>query len=83
MGSYMNVSSNDDEVRKFHELVGRNVKLLREKKKLTQIQLSYEIGQNSTTILSQAELGKVKHFNLTQLYKISKILECDICDFFN
>ena len=40
------------------------------------------IGQKSTTIISQAELGTKKHFNIEQLYKIAKVLKCDIQDFF-
>lgn len=66
----------------FHKKIGSNVKKLREEKGLTQLELSQSIEHKTTTIISQAELGKKKHFNLEQLYKISKILECDICDFF-
>ena len=69
------------EVDKLHEKIGSNVKRIREEKKFTQLELAIAIGQKSTTIISQAELGKNKHFNLEQLYKISKILDCDIKDF--
>ncbi len=79
----MTFEINQNEISDFHTLIGRNVKILREQKSLTQIQLSLEIGQNSTSIISQAELGKGKHFNLTHLYMISKVLECNICDFFD
>lgn len=79
----MNLNITDDDVEQFHKLIGSNVKKYREEKGLSQMQLSYEIGQNSTSIVSQAELGKGKRFNLTHLYKISKILDCDICDFFS
>jgi len=65
-----------------HKTIGSNVKRLRKKKGISQIELSLAIGQKSTTIISQAELGKKKHFNIEHLYKISKVLECDICDFF-
>ena len=71
------------EIQEFHELIGRNVKKLREQKKLTQLALSQEIGQKSTTVISQAEVGKGKRFNVAQLYKISKVLECEIGDFFD
>jgi len=77
----MNLNTTDD-IDQFHKLVGSNVKKYREKKGLSQMQLSYEIGQNSTSIISQAELGKGKRFNLTHLYKMSTVLDCDICDFF-
>lgn len=78
----MHVKIKNSDIDDFHVLVGRNVKMLREQKGLTQIQLSLEIGQSSTSIISQAELGKGKRFNLEHLYKISIVLECDICDFF-
>lgn len=67
----------------FHKKIGQNVKKYREEKGLTQLELSQSIGHKTTTIISQAELGKKKHFNLEQLYKISKILDCKICDFFS
>ncbi|UCN00216.1 helix-turn-helix domain-containing protein [Sulfurimonas sp. SWIR-19] len=71
------------EVERLHKRIGKNVKKLREGKKLTQLDLALAIGQKSTTIISQAELGTNKHFNIEQLYKISKVLGCDITDFFN
>ncbi len=71
-----------DEIEEFHKLIGRNVKRIREARKFTQMQLSLAIGQKSTTIISQAEIGTKKHFNIEQLYKISKVLNCDIREFF-
>ena len=71
----------DKEVKSFHELIGKNVKRIREEKGFSQRALSLAIGQESTSIISQAELGKKKHFNIEQLYKISKALNCDICNF--
>jgi len=71
------------EVLELHQKIGSNVKKIRLAKGLTQLELSMQIGQKSTTIISQAELGSKKHFNIEQLYKISQILECDITDFFN
>lgn len=65
-----------------HQTIGSNVKRLRTKKGISQYELSLAIGQKSTTIISQAELGKNKHFNIKHLYHISKVLECDICEFF-
>ena len=65
-----------------HKKIGHNVKMRREEVGLSQLRLAEEIGQKSTTIISQAELGKNKHFNIEQLYKIAQVLECDICQFF-
>ena len=72
----------DLEVAELHKKIGMNVKRLRLEKKLTQLELAMAIGQNSTTIISQAELGSKKHFNIEQLYKLSKVLNCEISDFF-
>lgn len=71
----------DEEVEKLHKQIGENVKKKREEKGMTQLQLAMAIGQKSTTIISQAELASNKHFNIKQLYKISKVLNCKICDF--
>ncbi|WP_152184889.1 helix-turn-helix domain-containing protein [Sulfurimonas indica] len=72
----------DLEVTELHKKIGMNVKRLRLEKKLTQLELAMAIGQKSTTIISQAELGSKKHFNIEQLYKLSKVLNCEISDFF-
>ena len=70
------------ELVKLHAQIGSNVKEKREAKGLSQLKLAEEIGQKSTTIISQGELARNKHFNIDQLYKISIALECDICEFF-
>jgi len=79
----MNLAEVNKEVLELHKIIGKNVKRIRVEKKYSQRSLSLSIGQESTTVLSQAELGKVKHFNIEQLYKISKVLDVDICEFFN
>lgn len=66
-----------------HKNIGKNVKNFREQKGMSQLELAHAIGHKTTTIVSQAELGKNKHFNIEQLYKISIALECSICDFFS
>jgi len=73
----------NQEIIDLHKKIGKNVQLKRAEKGLTQLKLAEDIGHSSTTIISQAELGSKKHFNIEQLYKISKILECNIADFFN
>lgn len=73
----------DQEILDLHKLIGKNVQEIRIQKGFTQLKLAEAIGHNSTTIISQAEIGSKKHFNIEQLYKISIILECDITDFFN
>lgn len=49
---------------------------------MSQIELSQVIGHSATTIISLAEIGKRKHFNIQQLHKISIALDIDICKFF-
>ena len=78
----MDTNNSLQEIEQLHKKIGQNVKQIREKKGMTQLELSQAIGHKTTTILSQAELGKNKHFNIEQLYKISQVLNCDLCDFF-
>lgn len=66
-----------------HILIGDNVARLRKKAKFSQLELSLEIGNKSPSLLSSAEVYKNKrHFNITQLHKIAKVLDIDICEFF-
>jgi transcriptional regulator with XRE-family HTH domain len=66
-----------------HICIGKNVARLRNEANLSQLELSLEIGNKSPSLLSSAEVYKNKrHFNITQLHKIAKILEIDICEFF-
>ena len=77
--------------RKFEELttdelyilIGKNVAKLRKKASLSQLDLSLEMGNKSTSLVSSAEIYKNKRkFNIAQLHKIAKILNVEICDFF-
>jgi len=66
-----------------HILIGNNVSRLRKEADLSQLELSLEIGNKSPSLLSSAEVYKNKrHFNITQLHKIAKVLDIDICEFF-
>jgi len=74
-----NLSS--DFIKQFHKKIGENVKNAREKKGLTQLQLSQAIGHKSVTIISRAEISyKGQHFNIEHLVKIAYVLEIDICE---
>lgn len=69
------------EINKFHIEIGKKVKEEREKRNITQLELSLSMGYKSVSLVSAAELTyKGKHFNLEQLYKISKILNLSIHD---
>ena len=66
----------DEELDFFYKKIGDNVKKYRKEKNFTQMQLALAIGHNSVGHVAKAELYKYgKHFNLEQLYKISKVLE--------
>ena len=73
----------DEDVSSFYKLIGTNVKRLRKEHKVTQIELALAIGHNSVAHISKAELNILnKHFSTEQLYKISKVLDVDMSEFF-
>lgn len=69
-------------IEELHIKIGENVKKYREEKGISQLELSQIIGHKSTTMISQGEIGKKKHFNIEQLHLISQALGLDICKFF-
>lgn len=76
-------SFSDEEIQNIYKVIGENVKHYRTLKKMTQLSLSYEMGYKSVSLVSAAELcNDGKHFNIEHLYKISKILEVPISQFF-
>ena len=63
--------------------IGKNVKLLRQKKNISQLELSLAIGHKSVGTISMAEIClNNKHFNIEHLMKIADVLEVDVCEFF-
>jgi len=73
----------NQEVSDLYTKIGQKVKVLRESKNMTQLDLSLEMGYKSVSLVSAAELcNDGKHFNIEHLYKISKILDEDIEYFF-
>lgn len=55
--------------------------MARKARKISQMELALSMGHNSVGHVAKAELYKYKkHFSLEQLYKISKILEIDLCE---
>lgn len=72
----------DSQIDDFYKLIGSNVKKMRNKKGLSQLQLSQALGLKSVGLVSQAELYlKKQHFNMKHLYQIAYILECEVSDF--
>lgn len=71
----------DEEIRRFYQVVSKNVKKIRNEKRMSQLELSLTIGQKGNAFYNYAENNtNNKHFNLEHLYKISKALDVDICE---
>ena len=71
------------EIKKFYKKIGKNVKKKRLEKGYSQLDLALEIDIKSVAFYSNCEnLRYNKHFNLEHLYKLSKVLKVDICEFF-
>ncbi|MFT5835626.1 MAG: transcriptional regulator with XRE-family HTH domain [Sulfurimonas sp.] len=73
----------EDSILELYKLIGQNVKKHRNIKNMTQLDLSHEMGYKSVSLVSAAELNNDNtHFNIAHLYKISKILDIDMCELF-
>lgn len=73
----------EKEVLQLYKNIGQRVKELRQLNKMTQLDLSLEMGYKSVSLVSAAELcSDNKHFNIEHLYKISKILGVKLSSFF-
>ena len=73
----------DEEVVIFHKLISENIKRIRKEKGITQLDLALSIGHKSMSSIGKIEAGlENKHYNVEQLYKISKVLEVDVCESF-
>jgi transcriptional regulator with XRE-family HTH domain len=59
--------------RNFNKIVGKKVQLLREIKEMSQMDLAYELGYNSTGAISQIESGE-RGMGKDKLIKASKVL---------
>jgi transcriptional regulator with XRE-family HTH domain len=71
----------DKEAELFLDQVSKNVIAMRRIKGLSQLQLATEIGYKSASYLGRMEIRKDgQHFHLTQLYKIAKVLNIDVCE---
>lgn len=73
----------DEELELFSKVVSDNVKRLRIEKNISQLDMALSIGQKGSGFYACAEAYlNAKRFNIFHLYKIAKVLECDICEFF-
>lgn len=72
-----------EEINDFMQNTSNNVKRIRQEKKFSQLEVALSIGQKSSGFYANAENNSHnKHFNLVHLYKISKLFEVDISEFF-
>lgn len=72
----------ESQIDDFYKMIGANVKKMRNKRGMTQLQLSQALGHKSVGLVSQSELYiKKQHFNLKHLYQLAYILDCNIEDF--
>ena len=73
----------DEEIKNFHRVISNNIKKIRKKKNISQLDLALAIGHKSMSTIAKIEAGlENKHYNVEQLYKIAKVLNVSICDFF-
>lgn len=73
----------DTEANELLDLISSNVVKFRKAKGYSQLKLATEMGYSSASYFGCIEIRKNgQHFNITQLYKISKILDTPICKFF-
>ena len=71
-----------EEIEKFYRRISENIKKTRIKRGMSQLELALTIGQKGNAFYNYAENNtQNKHFNLEHLYKISKALNVDICEF--
>jgi len=84
LNNYKNIDDfTDKDKEKFFKKIGKNVKRLRKKHKLSQMALSNLLGHKSTSLVSGAEIYYNKqHFSLEHLCLIAYILDEDITEFF-
>ena len=79
----MNKKFDDLSTEEIYKLIGKNVAEFRKRANMSQLELSLEMGNKSTSLVASAEIYKNnRKFNITQLHKISKILNIEFCEFF-
>ncbi|MCI5968315.1 XRE family transcriptional regulator [Helicobacter sp.] len=61
----------DAQIKEIHKIIGKNVAKIRKEKKYSQLKLSLEMGHNSVSLVSFAEIGlKGAHLILNIYYKL-------------
>lgn len=79
----LHLDIDEQEIVELHKTIAENVKRIRKNKKVSQTDLALSIGHKSVSMVSKIEAGlENKHYNIEQLYKISKALNVDLAEFF-
>lgn len=73
----------EEESEDFFRTISHNVKRIRNEKGISQLEVALSIGQKSSGFYANTENYKHgKHFNLLHLFKLSKLFDVDISEFF-
>jgi transcriptional regulator with XRE-family HTH domain len=65
------------------DTISQNIIKYRKEKGYSQLQLATEIGYASASYFGRMEIRKNdEHFNIVQLYKISRVLDVELYKFF-
>ena len=73
----------DAQNERFFDTVASNAKRMRQERNLSQLETVLSIGQASGGFYANMENNAHgKHFNLLHLFKLSKLFNCDINEFF-
>ena len=73
----------DNEANELLDLISTNVVKARKEKGYSQLKLATEIGYSSASYIGRMEIRKNnEHFNIVHLFKISKVLNIPIGEFF-
>lgn len=79
----LHIEIDENEIEEFYKTISYKIKKIRKEKKITQTDLALSIGHKSVSTIGKIEAGlEGKHYNLEQLYKISKVLDINIKDLF-
>ena len=79
----LHIEIDENEINEFYKTISFNVKKIRKEQKITQTDLALSIGHKSVSTIGKIEAGlENKHYNLEQLYKISKVLDVNIKELF-
>ena len=79
---YLDMDEEDFSI--LHKQISENVKKLRKEKNITQEELALNIGHSSSSMISKIEANlENKHYNIKQLYLISKVLNVPFSKLFD